>query len=133
VEVKKLFKKNNRIALLSFMMILSIVILGPLFINSVFKHEFIKNDPLYKAASFASNKMDQIIADKRLASYGKGFNYILQPGLYPDDVPEAGFSRHVSIDTTGKLIQGVRCAEIRVTVSYPRMRDVVLTTVVADY
>jgi hypothetical protein len=131
--VKKLFKKTDRIRRGSFMMILLIIIVGPWFTNTLIVHKPSKNDPLYKATSFASDKMDQIIADKRATSDGKGFNYILQSGLYPDDVPEAGFSRQVSIDTTNEVIKGVRCAEIRVTVSYPRMKDVVLVTVVSDY
>ncbi len=86
-----------------------------------------------KAVYFAEERMETVLADKKAVDAGRGFNYILASGRYPDDSPETGYSRHVAIDTTGKVYSGTHYAEIVVTVNHPNITDVVLTTWVTNY
>lgn len=86
-----------------------------------------------KATYFAEERMEEVLADKRASSSGKGYDYILGVGRYPDDLPETGYSRAVSVDTTGKIINGVSYAEVIITVNHSNINSVVLTTWVTDY
>ena len=86
-----------------------------------------------KAALFAEERIEEDIADKRASSSGKGYNYIFGVGRYPNDTPETGYDRSVSIDTVGMVYNGVRYAEITVTIDHANIEDVVLTTWVTDY
>lgn len=93
----------------------------------------VQSEAYTRATYFAEEKMEEILADKRASYAGKGYNYILAPGRYPDDVPETGFTRTITIDTLNKVLNGVHYAEITVTVSQSSIQDVVLTTWVTNY
>ena len=86
-----------------------------------------------KAIYYAEEKMEEILADKRAISAGKGFGYVLQPGRYVSDSPESGFARSVSIDTLGNVFDSVRFARIRVTVSHSQIANVVLGSWVTNH
>ena len=86
-----------------------------------------------KATLYAEERMEEILGDKRAASAGYGWSFILQSGQYPTDAPETGFTRSVSIDATGNSYGGVTYAEIVVTVSNASINDVVLTAWATNY
>lgn len=86
-----------------------------------------------KATLHAVARIEEILGDKRAGSAGYGWDYILQPGQYPDDTPEDGYTRSVLIDTTGNSFQGVTYASIVVTVSHANISNVVLTTQATNY
>lgn len=86
-----------------------------------------------KATLYAIEKIEEIIGDKRAASDGYGWDYILQPGQYPNDSPEEGYTRSISIDTTGNSFQGVTYAEILVTVSHAAVNNIVISTRATNY
>lgn len=115
-------------------MILVIMILAvaiPPIIN-IFSQNLIKNvnSEIYtKAVLYAEEKLEQILSDKRNYSY----SYIVSQNRYPEDTPESGFSRSVSITDANKIIMGIPYAEVVVTVTYATINDVVLTTWVTNY
>lgn len=86
-----------------------------------------------RALYFAEERMEEILGDKRASDAGKGFGYILAPGRYPDDEPATGFTRHVTIDTAGKRVNGIPYAEVRVVVRHAEIDSIVLTGWVTDY
>ncbi len=86
-----------------------------------------------KATLYAQERMDEILGDKRAVSAGYGWDYINQSGQYPNDAPESGYTRSVSIDATGNSYGGVTYAEIQVTVSHANISNVVLTAWATNY
>jgi|YelNatPaOPRAMG01_1025707.scaffolds.fasta_scaffold00047_21 Tfp pilus assembly protein PilV len=83
-----------------------------------------------KAVFYAQEKLEQILNDKNVAG---GYAVVVTPGRYPADSPEQGFQRFVTIDTTGKVYNGVRYARVVVTVRHPNVPDVSLETWLTNY
>ncbi len=86
-----------------------------------------------KAVYYCEERLEQILADKRALSSGKGYDYILQVNRYPDDNPESVYTRTVTIDTVGHVYESIRYAEVMVSVSHPQIITVVLGSWVTDY
>lgn len=89
----------------------------------------VKSEWYTKATLLAEERMEQILSDKRAHSY----EYIVSPDRYPEDTPESGFTRTVSIDESGHIIDGIPYAEIQVTISHPSINDVTITAWVTNY
>ncbi len=87
-----------------------------------------------KAIYYAEERMEEILADKRAVSDGRGYGYVMSDGRYDADSPETGFARSVSIDTVATTFDGVDYARVRVIVSHPSIAsNVVLGTWITKY
>jgi len=91
------------------------------------------SEVLTQAVTFAQEKMEEIIADKKADDGGRGYDWVVTPGRYPSDEPATGYTRSVHIDTTNKKYDNVRYALVEVTVTHADMPDVVLTTWLTKY
>ena len=83
-----------------------------------------------KACYLAEEKMEDIFADKRAT--GRGYDYLVSAERYPEDKPETGFTRTVTIDAS-KTYNSISFAEIVVTVKHHSIDDVVLFSWMSDY
>ncbi len=90
-----------------------------------------KSAILSQATIFAQEKMEEILADKKSAT--RGFGYITIPGTYPSDSPAEGFTRTVSVQTSGMSYNGIPYADVQVTVSHSQISNVTLRTWLTDY
>ena len=134
--MRTLFKQAAGFSLVEIILVIVILAIAVPPIIHLFTYNLANsvNSEMYtKGVYFAEERMEEILADKKATAAGRGFNYILVSGRYPDDSPETGFTRHVTIDTTGKVYSAIHYAEINVTVSQPNINDVVLTTWVTNY
>lgn len=116
--------------------LLVIVVLGIAMPALMFLHSSLVQDStdsvvLSKAVLYAEEKMEEIIADKR--NPAKGYDWVVTPGNYPNDVPASGYTRSVIIQTSGKIQNGVPYAFVQVTVSHNEIPDLRLTTWLTDY
>ena len=89
------------------------------------------SETVTRAVLNAREKMDEIIADRK--SPVRGYNYVVTPGQYPSEVLEHGFTRSVSIDTTGRIFNGVPYALVHVRVDHADIPEFEITTWFADY
>ncbi len=134
--MKQLIQKEHGFTLLE--VILVIVVIGiaippvlTLFTQNL--TDSTESEAYTKASLHAIERMEEILGDKRAVDDGYGWSYILQSGQYPNDTPESGYTRSVSIDTTGNSFGGVTYALIQVIVSHANINNVVLTTWATDY
>jgi prepilin-type N-terminal cleavage/methylation domain-containing protein len=127
-------KSTNGYSLVEIILVILIIGIAIPPIIHLFTYNLSKsvNSEFYtKAAYFAEEKMETILADKRSSST-RGYEYIVVSGRYQIDNPVTGFARSVSIDTSS-VYSGVRYAKIMVTIAHSNIEDVVLTTWVTDH
>lgn len=89
-----------------------------------------KSAVISQAATYAQEKIEGIIGDKKNPS--KGFDWVTTTGRYSSDVPAVGFSRSVII-TSGNVQNGVSYAYVQVKVTHSEISDIKLETWLTDY
>ena len=89
-----------------------------------------KSVVISQAATYAQEKIEEIIGDKKNPS--KGFDWVTTTGRYSSDVPAVGFSRSVII-TTGNVQNGVSYAYVQVKMTHSEISDIKLETWLTDY
>ena len=89
-----------------------------------------KSVVISQAATYAQEKIEEIIGDKRNPS--KGFDWVTTTGRYSSDVPAVGFSRSIII-TSGNVQNGVSYAYVQVKITHSEISDIKLETWLTDY
>jgi len=84
-----------------------------------------------QAANLCEQKMEEIITDKM--SISRGYTWVTTSGRYPAESLSSGFSRTVSIDTTGKSFSGVSYALVTVSVNHSLIPAVQVTNWLTRY
>ena len=134
--MKQLIQKEHGFTLLEIILVIVVIGIAIPPVLSLFTQNLtdsIESEVYTKANLHAMERMDEILGDKRAVDDGYGWSYILQSGQYPNDTPESGYTRSVSIDTTGNSFGGVTYALIQVIVSHANINNVVLTSWATDY
>lgn len=131
--IKKL--QNNRgytlIEVILIVVVLGIAIPSMMQLISSVLVDSHQSEIVSQATIYAQEKLETILADK--ANPDRGYAWIITPGNYPDDVPASGFTRSVSVETTGMSQNGIPYALVRVTVSHATIPDLTITTWLTDY
>ena len=134
--MKQIIKKNQGFTLIEVILVIVIIGISVPPVLTLFTQNLTdssKSEAYTKASLYALERMEEILGDKRAVDDGYGWNYINQSGQYPNDTPETGYTRSVSIDTTGNSYGGVIYALIQVTVSHADINNVVLTSWATNY
>lgn len=84
---------------------------------------------LTRAITYAEEKMEVIISDKK----NKGYDWVVTAGNYSSDYPGQGFTRSVTVDTTGKIYGGISYAFVKITVDHDELPVVKVSTWLTDY
>ena len=132
-KFKKKIAKSDGFTLIEVVLIIAILAIAIPSLVDLLSTTLIKSNKLAilsQAISYAQEKMEQIIADKK--SLAKGYNWVIAPGRYQPDSPASGFSRSVTI-TSGNLHNGVIYAFVEVVVSHNDIPEVKLTTWLTEY
>lgn len=134
--MKQLIQKEHGFTLLEIILVIVVIGIAIPPVLSLFTQNLtdsIESEVYTKANLHAMERMDEILGDKRAVDDGYGWSYILQSGQYPNDTPETGYTRSVSIDTTGNSFGSITYALIQVTVSHANINDLVLKSWATDY
>ena len=89
-----------------------------------------KSAVISQAATYAQERIEEIIGDRRNSS--KGFDWVTTPGRYSSEVPAVGFLRSVII-TSGNVQNGISYAYVQVKVTHSEISDIKLETWLTDY
>lgn len=134
--IKNIAKDNRGFTLLEVILVIVIIGIAVPPVLTLFTQNLTdssESEAYTKATLYAVERMEEVLGDKRAVDDGYGWSYILVTNQYPNDTPETGFTRSVSIDTTGNSSGGVTYALIQVTVSHADINNVVLTSWATNY
>ena len=134
--MKQIIQKNQGFTLLEVILVIVIIGISVPPVLTLFTQNLTdssESEAYSKASLHAMERMEEILGDKRAVDDGYGWSYILVTNQYPNDTPETGYTRSVSIDTTGYFYSGVTYALIQVTVSHADINNVVLTSWATNY
>ena len=135
-KFKNIFENSQGFTLIEIVVIivvLAIAIPSIMTLLSSLLTDSSKYEIITQAATYAQEKIDEIIADKR--SSDRGYNWVVTTGRYQSDVPASGFIRSVYIDTTAKVYNGVPYAllQVQVQAGHIDIPNIELTTWLTDY
>lgn len=130
--MRSILQKSKGYTLIEIILVIVILVVAVPPLVSLFSRNLTNNvnSEIYtKALLYAEERMEQVLSDKKAKSY----TFITTVGRYPEDTPETGFSRQVSITDANKIINGIPYAEIIVTVSHENIQNITLSAYVTNY